>query len=300
MAASLYGILLKIAAVTLLTVMMALIKATADEVPTGQQVFFRAFFALLVIVAWLTWDGKFPKGLKTDRIWVHFTRSSVGGVAMALRFSALGILAFPDVVALSFTTPLILTVLAAVMLGEVVRAFRITTVCIGFVGVLVVLWPTLSFVEGAAMDGIGVALILGSASLAALAQVYVRRLVDTESTAQIVFYLSLFITLLSLFSIPFGWVVPTPGSFFMLASAGIVGGLGQICLTSCYRFAPASVVAPFDYTSMLLAIFIGIVWFAEIPTIWTIVGAAVIIGSGAVIVWRERQLAKEKGPKRAP
>ncbi len=292
MPATLTGIALKVAAITCFTFMMAGIKATADVVPVGQQVFFRAFFALVVIMIWLSWDGRFPKGLKTNRLTGHLARGLVGGTAMVLRFAALGMLAFPDVTALGFTTPLILTLLAAVMLGESVRAFRLTTVAVGFVGVLIVLWPTLDLGAGTTRGNIGVALILASSALAALAQIYVRRLIDTETTAQIVFYLSLLITVLSLFSIPFGWVVAPLWATGILVTAGVVGGIGQIFLTSCYRYAPASVVAPFDYTAMLLAIVIGIVWFDEIPTAWTLTGAALIIASGAVIVWRERQLAR--------
>ena len=83
----------------------------------------------------------------------------------------------------------------------------------------------------------------------------------------------------------------------MLIIAGLIGGVGQICLTAAYRNAPASVVAPFDYSSMLLAIAIGYFWFAETPTLWTIAGAIVIILSGIVIIWREQIL---KGRRDTP
>ncbi len=120
------------------------------------------------------------------------------------------VLTFPEVAALGFTTPLILTLLAAIMLGEVVRLFRLSTLALGFVGVLIVLWPSLNLNgDRSTYELFGAIAIIGSASLAALAQIFVRRLVATESTAQIVFYLSLFITVLSLGSIPFGWVVPS-------------------------------------------------------------------------------------------
>lgn len=287
------GILLKIAAITIFTVMMAIIKETSSEVPTGQQVFFRAFFTLVVIVGWLAARGDFPNALRTTRLTGHLSRGLAGACAMSLRFFSLGVLTFPEVTALGFTTPLVLTLLAAIMLGEVVRAFRLITVALGFVGVLIILWPALSFGEDrTTLEMIGFAAILGSASLAALAQIFVRKLVSTESTAQIVFYLSLTITVLSLFTIPFGWVMPSTNAFWLLVFAGVIGGVGQICLTSSYRHAPASVVAPFDYTSMLLALAIGWLWFSEIPTGWTVLGSLVIMGSGAVIVWREHQLGK--------
>jgi drug/metabolite transporter (DMT)-like permease len=214
---------------------------------------------------------------------------------MSLRFFALGVLSFPEVAALGFTTPLILTVLAALILGETVRAFRLTTVALGFMGVLIVLWPTLNM-DGArsTLEVIGATAMLGSAALAALAQIFVRRMVATEGTAQIVFYFSLLITVLSLCTLPFGWVKPSFEATAMLITAGVIGGIGQICLTAAYRNAPASVVAPFDYTSILLALALAYFWFSEIPTLWTITGASVIITSGVVILWREQRLGRNR------
>ena len=295
MSSHMYAILLKISAVTIFTVLMAIIKETSDEVPTGQQVFFRAFFTLLVIMAWLTARKEFPSALHTKRISGHLARGLWGGVAMASRFFALGVLSFPEIMALSFTTPLILTLLAAVILGEHIRSFRIITVCLGFLGVLIILWPTIETQSvRSSIELIGIVAILCSATAAALAQIYVRKLTETESNAQIVFYLSLIISLLSLFTIPFGWIWPSNYAIILLIIAGIIGGIGQICLTAAYRYAPASVVAPFDYTSMLLALAIGYFWFAEIPTLWTILGATIIIASGIVIIWREHQLGTER------
>jgi len=292
------GIALKVTAVSIFTFMMALIKATSQEVPTGQQVFFRAFFTLLVVMAWLSTRGDFPKALRTSNILDHTWRGLAGAAAMSLRFFALGVLSFPEVAALGFTTPLILTVLAALILGETVRAFRLTTVALGFMGVLIVLWPTLNM-DGArsTLEVIGATAMLGSAALAALAQIFVRRMVATEGTAQIVFYFSLLITVLSLCTLPFGWVKPSFEATAMLITAGVIGGIGQICLTAAYRNAPASVVAPFDYTSMLLALALAYFWFSEIPTLWTITGASVIITSGVVILWREQRLGRNRNPE---
>ena len=289
------GIALKVTAVSIFTFMMALIKATSQEVPTGQQVFFRAFFTLLVVMAWLSTRGDFPKALRTSNILDHTWRGLAGAAAMSLRFFALGVLSFPEVAALGFTTPLILTVLAALILGETVRAFRLTTVALGFMGVLIVLWPTLNM-DGArsTLEVIGATAMLGSAALAALAQIFVRRMVATEGTAQIVFYFSLLITVLSLCTLPFGWVKPSFEATAMLITAGVIGGIGQICLTAAYRNAPASVVAPFDYTSILLALALAYFWFSEIPTLWTITGASVIITSGVVILWREQRLGRNR------
>jgi len=166
---------------------------------------------------------------------------------------------------------------------------------------LIVLWPTINFSdERSTFELIGALAILGSAALAALAHIFVRRLIVTENTAQIVFYFSLLVTVLSLLSLPFGWVVPTFKASLMLIGAGLIGGVGQIFLTAAYRNAPASVVAPFDYSSMLLALGIGYFWFAEIPNWWTIIGATVIILSGIVILWREQWLGRQSNLQQIP
>ena len=233
------GIALKVTAVSIFTFMMALIKATSQEVPTGQQVFFRAFFTLLVVIGWLSIRGDFPKALRTSNILDHTWRGLAGAASMSLRFFALGVLSFPEVAALGFTTPLILTVLAALILGETLRAFRLTTVALGFIGVLIVLWPTLNM-DGArsTLEIIGATAILGSAALAALAQIFVRRMVATEGTAQIVFYFSLLITVLSLFTLPFGWVKPSFEATAMLITAFLMAsGAVVVCSESAIFFS---------------------------------------------------------------
>ena len=167
----------------------------------------------------------------------------------------------------------------------------------GLVGVLVVLWPNLS-VRGA--DAANPALAVGAmaallgAVFAALAQVFVRKLIHTEKTATIVFYFSLTATLLSLLTIPFGWVAPAPREAVLLVSAGLLGGLGQILLTESYRHAETAVIAPFEYVSMLLALVLGYTVFAEVPTRSMLIGAALIVAAGLFIIWRERRLGIER------
>lgn len=137
-------------------------------------------------------------------------------------------------------------------------------------------------------------LVLGGAVFAALAQVFVRRLVMTEKTPAIVFYFSLTASVLSLFTLPFGWVVPTMRETLILIGAGLLGGVGQILLTSSYREADASLVAPFDYASMLFALIIGYFVFEEVPSLTMLAGAALVVTAGILIIWRERKLGLER------
>ena len=140
--------------------------------------------------------------------------------------------------------------------------------------------------------------VLFSALFAALAQVFVRKLVQTESTATIVFYFSATSTILSLITIPFGWVWPTPLEAGLLVVAGLLGGVGQILLTASYREADASLVAPFDYASMLFALGIGYFVFNEVPTLTMLGGAALVVLAGILIIWRESRLGLERGKGR--
>lgn len=295
------GIAFKLASVLVFIVMSAMIKATAPHVPGGEAVFFRSFFAIPVIVVWLAFRRELRTGFNTVNPMGHVWRGFAGTVAMGLGFSALGFLPLPEVTALGYAAPLLTVIFAAMFLGEDVRLFRMASVALGLVGVMIVLSPRLTLVSGDAAgqrEAFGAMLVLGSAVFAALAQVFVRKLVHTEQTAAIVFWFSLTATCLSLVTLPFGWVVPTPWEATLLVGAGLLGGVGQILLTSSYRHADASLVAPFDYASMLFALAFGYFFFAEVPT-WTMLGgAALIVTAGILIIWRERKLGLERSRQR--
>lgn len=280
-------------AITVFSVMSGFIKA-ADRVPAGQAVFFRSAFAMPVIIIWLWMRGDLAQGLRTNNYSGHILRSVAGTIAMGLGFAGLKFLPLPEVTALRFITPILIVVFAALILREQVRLLRVSAVLMGLVGVMIILWPRLA--AGLAGAGhreiVGAAMVLGSAAFAAFAQIFIKRMASVERTAAIVFYFSLTSMILSLFSVPFGWVWPTGLELALLIGAGLVGGVGQILLTSSYRFADASVLAPFTYVSMIWALLIGYFIFSEIPTVMMLAGAALVILSGVVILLREQQLAR--------
>jgi drug/metabolite transporter (DMT)-like permease len=293
------GVALKLASVAIFTAMASLIKATSAHVPPGEAVFFRSFFAMPVILAWLLWQGNLAQGLRTSDPLAQVWRGLIGTTAMGLGFAGLGLLPLPEVTAIGYAAPLLVVIFAAMFLGEAVRKVRLFAVALGLVGVLVVLSPRLSVTDDlSARETLGAVVTLGGAVFAALAQIFIRRLTMTEGTASIVFWFSVTATLLSLVTLPFGWVVPRPWEAALLVTAGLLGGIGQICLTSAYRFAEAGLVAPFDYASMILAIAIGALVFAELPSTTTVIGAGIIIGAGILIIGRERQLGLERARER--
>jgi drug/metabolite transporter (DMT)-like permease len=295
------GIILKIISVLVFIVMASMIKATAAHVPPGEAVFFRSFFAIPVILIWLALQGELSTGFGTVNTMGHVWRGLVGTLAMGMGFAGLGLLPLPEVTAISYAAPLMVVVLAAMFLGEDVRAFRIACVALGLTGVLIVLSPRLTLTSGAGVghaEALGAMVVLCGALFAAMAQVFVRKLILTEKTTTIVFYFSVTSTVLSLITLPFGWVIPTGREVALLIGAGLLGGVGQIFLTASYREADASLVAPFEYASMLFALGIGYFVFGEVPTVTMLAGAALIVTAGILIIWRERKLGLERARSR--
>lgn len=295
------GILLKLGSVFLFTCMGAILKATAEEVPPGEQVFFRSLFAIPVILVWLLLRRELATGLRTANPMSHAYRGIVGTISMGCGFAGLGLLPFPEATALNYAMPLMTVIFAAMFLNERVGVFRLGMVGLGFAGVLIVLSQRLSV----GMDGVSAAQTLGAmltltgAAFGALAQIFISRMVATERTSAVVFWFSVTATVLSLVTLPFGWVVPQAGTAALLVGAGLIGGVAQIMLTSSYRFADASLVAPFDYASMLMAIAVGWFVFAEPTSARMLAGAAVIIAAGVAIILRERQLGIRRGRRAA-
>ena len=289
------GIAFKLASVLVFMVMASMIKSTADHVPAGQTVFFRSFFAIPVIFVWLAVRRELPGGLKTANPFGHFWRGLMGTLAMGFGFAGLGYLPLPEVTAIGYAAPLLTVIFAAMFLDEKVPLARGLAVLAGFGGVLLVLTPRLSVgVDGpeALAHALGAMLVLGSAVFAALAQVFVRKLLGSDRTPVIVFWFSVTSLALSLVTLPFGWVVPGPSDALALVLAGVVGGVAQILLTTSYRHADASVVAPFDYASMLVALLVGFFVFHEAPGPMVLAGAAVISAAGLAVIWQEHRRPK--------
>ena len=311
------GIGLKVMAVTVFIAMAACIKAAqgdpvgGDGLPPGQAVWGRSFFALPVVIVWLWLRHDLRDGLKTVNPWGHVWRGLIGTAAMLTGFGALGLLPLPQVTAIFYAIPVFTVILAVIFLHERIRVFRLSAVLVGIAGVLIVAWPDLAMPDAIASDGtlaavraVGAVLALTSAFLGGVAQVLIRRLVETEETAAIVFYFQLSATVFGLATLPLAWVwetgflqpwlMPSPLQWLLLAAAGVLGGVGQILHTSAYRYADASVIAPFEYASIVLAIAIGYVVFSEVPSENTLLGVTVVIAAGIFIIWREARLGMER------
>ena len=277
--------------------MAALVKESSKIVPAGEAVFFRSFFTLPIIFGWLWLSGNMASGLKFVSFFDHFWRGLVGTLAMAFMFLGLGLLPLPEVTAISYSAPILTVVFAAALLRERVRLIRFTAVSMGFIGVLIILYPRLSNISSEqkfSFEAQGALYVLIGATFMALAHIFIRKLTRTETASAIVFYFTISSCFWSALTVPFGWVIPNMFTFGVLLLAGLLGGFGQIFLTTSYKYSEASMVAPFEYISILFAIVLGYFVFGELPTLTVLIGSLVVISAGILIIWREHRLGVER------
>jgi drug/metabolite transporter (DMT)-like permease len=241
---------------------------------------FRNVFALVVVLPWVWRYGIAP--LRTQRIGLHALCAVLNIMAMLSFFYALSITPLSEVTALGFTAPIFATVLAALLLGEVVRARRWTAIAIGFLGTMIILRP------GFEAIGLGQLLVLFSSMIWACALLVIKTLGRTDSSATIISYMALLMIPLSLLPALFVWRWPDPLAWGWLIGIGVLGGIGQFCMTEALRQADTAVVMPFDFFKLVWVTAIAWLAFAEHLDLFTWIGGAVIFSSTLYIAYRER------------
>ncbi|HEY7299782.1 MAG TPA: DMT family transporter [Xanthobacteraceae bacterium] len=288
------AILLKISSALVFALMAVLVRYLGERYPVGEVVFFRSAFAIIPVVIIYAWRGELEAAVRTGRPLRHLGRGLTAMGAMFLNFSALARLPVVDATAISFVSPLMTVALSAIFLKERVRLYRWSAVILGFAGVLLMLAPQLDSAHSrvATTAAIGAAFGLGGAFFGAASVIQTRAMTVSETTSSIVLYFSLICALAGLMTWPLGWRTPNGSELAMLIAIGICGGLGHILLTESYRLAPASLIAPFDYTSMLWTLLLGFLFLSEVPSLLVVAGVAVIAAAGLLVIWRERQLKR--------
>jgi drug/metabolite transporter (DMT)-like permease len=248
--------------------------------------FFRCFFGMLVITPWLINAEQQP--LKTKHFGRHMLRAVLNVVAMLLFFSALSLTVTPiaQIQALAFTAPLFTTVLAALILGEVVRLRRWSAVCLGFVGAVIIIRP------GMAPIDLGSIYTLMSASIWAVCMIIIKQLSRTDSSLTITAYMTLLMTPLSLIPALYFWTWPAPEQWIWLVFCGLMGTLGQWAMAQSFSLADATVVLPLDFSKVVWGSLIGYLAFGELVDTRIWVGAGVIFSGATYIALREHQLEK--------
>lgn len=297
----LLGITFKVLSTIAFVVMSAMVKELSEAVPTGEIVFARNFAGMVPVLLMMAWQGNLISSMKTARPLGHFVRSVVGVTAMSLNFAALAFIPLPDATAISYAAPLLTVVLAVLVLGEVVRIYRWTAVGVGFFGVIIILYPHLgsTAMQGDTAMGAGIAFV--ATFFMAMAAIIVRKLILTERSGTIVLWFSASSSVLALLTLPVGWiwpswawVMPDATQLGLLVAVGLVGGAGQIVMTQSYRYADASTIAPFDYTTMIWATAVGWIVFSEVPGPWVVGGAALVISAGLFVIFREHRLGIDR------
>jgi drug/metabolite transporter (DMT)-like permease len=269
--------------IVIFSAMNVCVKLSSTDYSMAQIIFFRNFLAFFPILFLMSRGGG-RKLLHTTRHSGHIVRGAVGITAMFFYFYSFALLPLADATAIHFASPLIITILSIPLLGERVGFMRWTAVIIGLAAVLFMLQP-----NGENYNLYGSVIALIAAFLGALAMIFVRHLGRTEHALTIVFYFTLYGTLIGAAGMVFFWEPIQKDTFFYLVMAGFLGGVGQVLLTYCYAHAPPSFVAPFMYLTMFFAAGFDILIWNVWPdrTLW--IGSAVIIVSGLFIVYREAQ-----------
>ena len=244
--------------------------------------FFRYAFGLVVFLPML-WRSGF-KILHTNRLHLHATRALLTVVSMLMFFSALAMLPLAKVTGLSLTSPLFAAVAAVLLLGERMRLRRITALIVGFIGALIIIRPGVVTLE------VGSLLVIGSSAGWAIAITIIKRLSATESSVTITAYMILLVTPLSLVPALFVWRWPTPAEYGWFLAIAMTGTIAHILMAQAFKYADATAVLPYDFARLIWASLFGLVFFAEVPSAWTIAGAVVIFASSTYIAFRETRV----------
>lgn len=285
----LLGVLCRLGAALVFGSMGAVVRAVAEAgVPILEIIFFRSAFGFLPIAAFIlmTSGPRFPT---TKRPMAHAVRAVWGILTLFFTFTAISLLPLANAVALGFAAPLFLTLLSGPLLSERVGFARWAAAIVGFIGVAVMLNPSMSD-----LIDIGSAFALTGALFSALATVTIRQLAS-ESAVVTTFYFTVATTLVSGLALPFVWV--TPENFLVLClliSTGILGGLAQLLMTQSLRLAPPAFVSPLDYSQLIWASLLGFLIWSETPTLRTLFGGVIIVICGCYI------LVSEFGWRKAP
>ncbi|HTO81600.1 MAG TPA: DMT family transporter [Methylomirabilota bacterium] len=279
------GVVYMLAASGTLTIMDAGIKWLTDSYPVSQIGFMRYAVGVVVPLGFALRLGGLGS-LRTRRPVGHALRSLFNIGTMLTFYYALKQLPLADTVAIGYGAPLFMTALSVPLLKEHVGWRRWSAVIVGFLGVVVVLRPTMAGISEGALWALAAALLY------ALTLVTSRQLSATESSHTILFYYSFFVIVALGALMPFVWVTPKLGDLWLIVFVGLSGSFGQFFLNQAFRYGEVSMLAPLDYTGLLWATMLGIVVWGDIPTAWVLVGSAIIIMAGMYIVRREAMLRR--------
>jgi len=241
--------------------------------------FYRCLMGLIIITPFVARNNF--RALQTDNMRLQIFRALINIISMICWFSAIGMMHFEKATALGFTTPLFTTVLAVLILGEVIRFHRTAALLLGFVGILIIIRPGYMPFE------FGTILMLIASFSFSFVLIFVKKLSATDSSLTIIFYHLLYMTpaffILSLFY----WQSISLDQLIIFSLMGTSGLLSHWCLAQAFKMSDTTFVMPLQFTKLIWASLIGLFIFAEQPDIWTWVGGIIIFISVVYITYRE-------------
>ncbi|MEL6374682.1 MAG: DMT family transporter [Pseudomonadota bacterium] len=282
----LQGILLMVLSTVLMSVMHVLIRYISDDLHSFQIVFARCVFGAIVFLPVIHRHGF--SFMRTRRLPLHVLRSGLNAFAMTAFFTALAMAPVARVTALGFTAPLFTALIGVLLLGERFRMRRWAAIAVGFAGTLIILRPGMIPLD------LGSLLVLGSAAIWGVTMAVIKVLGRTDSALTITGYMTLLLSLFTLGPALWVWQWPSMTVWLALIAIGVTGTLGQLMLTESLRVADSTVVLPFDFLKLVWAAALGFLIFAEVPDLFTWVGAAVVFGSSFYIAYRESVLRRAR------
>lgn len=279
------GILYSLLGGLLLTANDAVLKWLTGDYPVGQLLFFRGLFVLLVITLFV-WRLGSMETIRINSFRDQIQRAGFAFTSGFLFITGITYLPLADAIAITFAGPLFITILAAPMLGESVGWRRWIAVVVGFFGVLVMLRPTTEALQLAAL------LPLGASLAGALRDITTRRISANETSLSILLFSTLAVIVFGLGTLPFGWAPLTLRDLGLMGLSGLFVGGAHYFLIERFRWAEASLLAPFKYLTMIWAVIFGFLIFGDLPDSWTLSGAGFLIVCGVYIAHRETVTAK--------
>lgn len=288
-----FAVVLVSVAIALLTFQDAGMKWLSVRLPVIEILFLRSLIMLPVILVFAVATGHVRR-LRTRRYGAHLLRVVLNFLAFITYYGALRMMPLADTLAIVFSAPIFIVLFSALFLKEKVGPWRWSAVALGFFGVLIMLRP------GTSMFDWPVVLALMSSIFYALWMLTTRTMAEDESSLGMLFYASAFFVVVGGIAVPFEWVTPSGEDLLILAGLAVVAMAGLLMLIHSYRLAQASMLAPFDYTSMVWAVLLGWLIWNELPGPWIIGGTALVVFAGLVIVHREARMPHHAVSLRGP
>ena len=277
--------LLAISATLFGSFMGAGVKLLSDDLHPIIICFYRCLMGLIIITPFVARNNF--RALQTDNMRLQIFRALINIISMICWFSAIGMMHFEKATALGFTTPLFTTVLAVLILGEIIRFHRTAALLLGFIGILIIIRP------GYVPFEFGTILMLIASFSFSFVLIFVKKLSATDSSLTIIFYHLLYMTPVFFILSLFYWQTITLDQIIIFSLMGASGLLSHWCLAQAFKMSDTTFVMPLQFTKLIWASLIGLFIFAEQPDIWTWIGGIIIFISVVYITYREA--FKKKG-----